>query len=192
MLLQSVYNVRRDLISGVPGPIDSARFDVEAKIVEPDPEALKKMTPEQHRMMLEPGLRERFQLKVHTEIKTLPAYELVALPEGVKIKESANGEKGNTGLGINNNRELTATNVSMESLAKALSDLVHKTVIDRAGLTGRYDFTLKWARDESPESTEEVPELFTAIREQLGLKLQSGKGPVETLVVDHVEMPTEN
>ena len=82
--------------------------------------------------------------------------------------------------------------------ANVLSDNLHRAVIDKTGLTGKYDFTLKWARDDdsvSPNAdsaTDAGPAIFTAVEEQLGLKLQPAKGPVEVLVVDHVEQPSEN
>jgi uncharacterized protein (TIGR03435 family) len=76
-LLADIYDIRQDLISGIPDPVDSARFDVEAKISEPDPVALKQMTRQQGREMLLPLLTERFQLKVHTATQTLPVYDLV-------------------------------------------------------------------------------------------------------------------
>ena len=74
-----------------------------------------------------------------------------------------------------------------------LTDVLHRTVIDKTGLTGNYDLALKWSPDDSPsEETDSDPSIFTAVQEQLGLKLQPAKGPVDTLVIDHVEMPTPN
>ncbi len=72
-LLQQVYAIKENLISGIPGPVDSARFDIEAKVADPNPATLKKMTPEQSRQMLLPLLSDRFQLKTHIEVKTLPS-----------------------------------------------------------------------------------------------------------------------
>ena len=91
------------------------------------------------------------------------------------------------------NRELTAHDIPMASLASTLEGQVHRTVIDKTGLTGSYDFTLKWSPDDgSTAQTDAAPYIFTALQEQLGLKLQPAKGPVETLIVDHAEMPSEN
>ena len=106
--------------------------------------------------------------------------------------------------------ELTVQGQPMASLARLLTGQLHRTVVDNTGLKGNYDFKLQWTRDESqspmfkgpelgppggaspapPESS--GPSIFTAIQEQLGLKLESQKGPVEILVVDHVERPSEN
>jgi len=79
----------------------------------------------------------------------------------------------------------------MESLAKSLAGQAHRTIIDKTGLTGHFDLTLQWSSDDNPDpGTDSAPGIFTAVQEQLGLKLEPAKGPVETLVVDHAEMPT--
>lgn len=197
-LLENAYNIKQDLISGIPGPLESARFDIEAKISEPDHDALKKLTPEQDRKLLLPLLAERFQLKVHTETKILPVYELVLFfPGGPKFKPSADQtQTGGGGMSVHDTRTrvgLSAHDLPMTSLAKTLAGAVHRTVIDKTGLKGNFDLTLQWSNDENPDSgAETLPGIFTAIQEQLGLRLQPAKGPVETLVVDHAAMPSEN
>jgi uncharacterized protein (TIGR03435 family) len=193
-LLENAYGIKKDLISGVTGPIASARFDVEAKIVDRDPDALKKLTGRQYGQMLLPFLVERFQLKAHTETKTLPVYELVVIKDGPKFKQSEDDMHGSgTSVhGGHDGKELTAHNLSMTSLASSLTNEVHRTVIDKTGLTGKYDLGMKWSADDGTAAADSVPSIFTALPEQLGLKLQAGKGPVETLVVDSVEMPSEN
>jgi uncharacterized protein (TIGR03435 family) len=91
------------------------------------------------------------------------------------------------------NTEMTATCVTLSDLAMNLSFPLDRTVIDKTGLTGRYDFQLRWtAEDVGAAATDAPPDLFTAMQEQLGLKLQAAKGPVKTLVLDHVEQPTDN
>jgi uncharacterized protein (TIGR03435 family) len=193
-LLENAYGIKKDLITGVTGPIESAHFDVEAKIVDRDPDALKKLTGRQYGQMLLPFLAERFRLKAHTEIKTLPVYELVVVKDGPKFKQSEDDTHGSgtSTHGDHNGRELSAHNLSMTSLASTLTNEVHRTVIDKTGLTGKYDLGLKWSTDDGAAQADSAPEIFTALQEQLGLKLQAGKGPVETLVVDSVEMPSEN
>jgi uncharacterized protein (TIGR03435 family) len=197
VLLEEIYDIKQDLISGIPGPIDSARFDILAKMSDPDREALKKLTPEQERKLLLPLLTERFQLKTHMEIKTLPVYELVALPGGPKFKPSADQTKtGGGSISVHGTRvraDLTAHDIPMTSLAKHLAGAVHRTILDKTGLKGNFDLTLQWSNDENPDSgAEQAPSIFTAVQEQLGLRLQPAKGPVETLVVDHAAMPTDN
>jgi uncharacterized protein (TIGR03435 family) len=190
-LLVDAYDIRQDLISGLTGPIDSARFDIEAKIVDPDRDALGKLTGKQRGSMLLPFLMERFQLKTHTEIKILPVYELVVIKSGPKFAHSS-GDSKDAGTDIRN-RNLTARDIPMRSLASSLAGQVHRTVIDKTGLQGNYDLALKWSDDDAPDAqTDAAPSIFTALQEQLGLKLLPAKGPVETLVVDHAEMPSEN
>ena len=137
---------------------------------------------------------ERFQLKAHTEIKTLPVYELVVIKDGPKFKQSEDDTHGSgTSIhGDHNGKELTAHNLSITSLASSLTNEVHRTVIDKTGLAGKYDLGMKWSADDGTAQADSLPSIFTALPEQLGLKLQAGKGPVETLVVDSVEMPSEN
>ena len=95
---------------------------------------------------------------------------------------------------------MTAQNVRMAEFVRLLSQQLGGTVVDKTGLTGSYDFTLQWKpaerccqqSEDTPQSDSSGPSIFTAIQEQLGLKLESQKGPVQTLVIDHVEKPSEN
>jgi uncharacterized protein (TIGR03435 family) len=218
MLIQGAYGIRADLISGAPSWADSARFDIDAKVADSDVDALKKLSPEQRRLILRPLLADRFKLKVHIETKQLPVYELVLAKGGSKLTEAtpgntyANGIKGPDGVARGGMMrvgpgQLTAQAVPMTGLANMLSQQLSRTVLDKTGLTGKYDIELYWAPDQAdpvfkgpdgslpkgdaaPDSS--GPSIFTALQEQLGLKLQSAKGPVETLVIDHVEMPSEN
>jgi uncharacterized protein (TIGR03435 family) len=201
-LLEDAYGIKEDLISGVSGPVESARFDIQAKIVDADRHA-KRLTRKQQRAMLLPFIEERFHLRAHTETRTLPVYELIVLKDGPKFKQSADDSKQSGGTSVQNNRELTAHGVSMASFASTQTNSVHRTVIDKTGLAGLYDLALKWSpddgsnqgasnRDGSNTQTDSGPSIFTAVQEQLGLKLKPAKGPVETLVVDHVEMPSAN
>ncbi len=197
-LLDLAYGIRQDLISGIPGAIEGQRFDIEAKILDPDEDAWRKTPIEQKRAVLAKMLENRFALKVYKETKTLPVYDMTVLPSGVKFKPTPEA-KSHEGSGVgenghNNNIELTVTYLSMADLARNLANDVHRTVIDKTGLPGHYDFVLKWYDDHGTDVPPDgsAPVIFTALQEQLGLKLVPGKGPVEVLVVDHVEMPTEN
>jgi uncharacterized protein (TIGR03435 family) len=219
LLIQVAYGIREDLISGGPSWAESARYNFDAKVAGPDVDALKKLNPEQRRSMLQPALADRFKLKVHSETKQLPVFELVIAKSGSKLKEAtpdatyANGIKGPDGVGragmMRMGRgQLTGQGVSIATLVNLLSQQLHQTVIDKTGLTGKYDLELTWTPDQgsepmfkgtdgSPQRADAAqdasgPSVFTAIQEQLGLKLQSTKGPVETLVIDHIEMPSEN
>lgn len=97
--------------------------------------------------------------------------------------------------------EITAGATPVSSLVFTLTSVVGRTVIDKTGLTGKYNFELKWTPEHGVQASTDngqadpensAPSIFTALQEQLGLKLQSSRGPVETLVVDHIEMPSEN
>lgn len=214
MLLQYAYGLKTDdQIVGLTGAPDSAHFDVEAKMDAETVEALKKLSKEDalagQRSMMQAMLADRFKLKVHRETKELTQYDLVIAKGGFKLKDAdpndsyANGMKGPDGtahpgmmrMGMG---ELTGQGIGMPALANFLAQRVHKQVTDKTGLTGKYDVHLKWTPDDMPAESHEAtgadsaPSLFTALQEELGLRLEPVKGPVETIVVDHVEMPTEN
>ena len=211
MLLINCYPIREDLISGLPAWTRSSRFDIEAKIVNPDREQMTKLTDGQRREMLLKILQDRFHFQAHLETKTLPVYDLIVAKGGPKFTgdgaaaadiHAAVAKSGFTHGGmLMNDGELTASAMPVSSLAYDLSGTVGRTIIDKTGLTGKYDFELKWTPERAAASGADngqtddqnsASSLFTALQEQLGLKLQSSKGPVETLVVDHVEMPSEN
>jgi len=195
------------------GAVDSAHFDVLAKLDAETVEAQKKLSKddsaEQRRQMMQAMLADRFKLKVHHETKELSMYDLVIARGGSKLKDAdpndsyANGIKGVDGkarpgmmrIGMG---EMTAQGVPVSNLANYLAQLLHKQVVDKTGLTGKYDISMKWQPDDMPAESREAtgadsaPSIFTALQEQLGLKLEAVKGPVDTIVVDHVEMPSEN
>ncbi len=203
-LLVNAYGVREGLLSGLPGWADSQRYDVTAKVTDPDIKALRSLSREQREAMLAAVLVSGFHLQAHIETKTLPVYELVLANGGPKLavsavpQDPANPDRPGLGRFNVHNGDITATGVTLSELAGNLSYPLDRTVIDKTGLTGRYDFHLQWTPDSAangaPDSgaADAPPNLFTAIQLQLGLKLQPAKGPVPTLVVDHVEQPSEN
>jgi uncharacterized protein (TIGR03435 family) len=196
-LISFAYNLRCDgQLLGLSGWADSDRFDVEARMDEDDAAAFQKLRGQQQReqaaLMLRPLLADRFKLKVHHETRVLPVYALVIAKGGFKLKESH--EPGNLdGMGMN--RGFIGVHASRIGgrVLEGLSDAAGRIVIDKTGLTGYYDITLRWTPDGSQTSDPNAPpDLFTALEEQLGLKLVSTKAPVDVLVVDHIERPTEN
>ena len=214
-LLVSAYGIREGLISGLAAWAESARYDIHAKISDYDPALTRDHTPEQSRRlfqaMLAVMLEERFHVKVHTELKTIPIYELILAKDGLKLKPSPpataltseqtsaapKADLGRGGLSFrasNSTVEINARAVTLSSLADSLSDMLDRTVSDKTGVTGEFDLHLRFTSDNAaqPPLDDAPPFLFTAIQEQLGLKLQPAKGPVDTLVLDHVEQPTEN
>jgi uncharacterized protein (TIGR03435 family) len=201
-LIAEAYGIKSDLVSNAPGWMSSLRFDVQAKVLDADDLDLQRFSDKERGPILQAMLAEKFQLKMHPETKTLAVYELVPAKGGVKVKQSAPVEgaapmplDGNYTV---HNGEIDGHGMTMVSVAATLTDVVRRKVIDKTGLTGGYDVDLKWTPEEALNGgkdsggSDAAPPIFTAVQEQLGLKLQAGKGPVETLVVDHVEKPAEN
>jgi uncharacterized protein (TIGR03435 family) len=226
MLITQGYGINDFQLSGAPEWVKSEHYDVEAKMEKSLADQLKGLTPEQSRPkrqhMLQSMLADRCKLKLHRETRELPVYALVVGKNGAKVREAkpgdayANGFQGfeghalGAGLWIMNRggpTTITSQGVALPQLVDMLSQQLGRTVLDRTGLTGKYDFTLEWKPEETapvfkgsdsgapPNATppdSSGPSLFTAIQEQLGLKLESQKGPVEILVIDHIEKPSEN
>jgi uncharacterized protein (TIGR03435 family) len=193
-LLEYAYDVKPDLIIGLSGPVDSVRFDIEAKVIPSDGSA-PKLTDPQLIAMLIPMLADRFHLKAHLEPQIKPVYDLVVAKGGPRFKLDPSERTGGSWNinGENDRKVLTVDRSSMSDLAAILSDEVHRDVIDKTALTGHADITLKWSDDvAATQGGANVISIFTAVEEQLGLKLQPSKGPVDTLVIDHVEMPQAN
>jgi uncharacterized protein (TIGR03435 family) len=160
------------------------RFEVTAKAVPETPQ-------DQLLLMLQGLLKERFRMTLHTEQREMTHYELVVGKNGPKLKESTVNALDATGAarldGIKSNR------MTMNKLAMLLSRMTRMPVLDKTGLTGYYQLDLKYANEREPVENQEGPSVFTAVQQQLGLKLESRKGPVEVLVVDHAEkVPIEN
>jgi uncharacterized protein (TIGR03435 family) len=183
-LIQRACGVKEYQIAG-PEWLKGAKFDITA--------AMPANTPRNH---VNPALREllldRFKLAFHRETKELPIYALVRTKGDPKLQPPADpdGQSGTwQGAG-----QLTGKHESMEHFAEVLSRVVDRPVIDMTGLSGAYDFKLDYAPDGSPAASDSAnASLFTALQEQLGLKLESRKGPVEMLVIDRVEkVPTAN
>lgn len=179
------YDVRDFQIIGAPGWLNSDRYDIHAK-------APTTTSEQQVRVMLQGLLGERFGLKLHHDTKELPMYSLVVLKGdskgGSKLKKSTSGVS-TLSVGID---RITDRAVTMATLANQLSTVLQRVVVDKTGLTGRYDIKLEWVL-ELEAATGDGPAIPSAIQEQLGLKLEAGKGQVEVIAIDHVErVPTEN
>lgn len=197
MLLENAFGIRPDLISGLPGWAESAHFDIVAKVVEADAPTLEKLTREQRRKMVQQLLADRFQLKTHIEVKQLPVFDMSIAKGGIKFHEVSHADPSDKqGMVTFSNTEITGYGVPVGNLVMVLERHVERNVIDKTGLTGKYDFHLKWRPEEAGSDAglddDAAPAFFTALEEQLGLKLQSSKGPVDTLVVDNIAAPSEN
>jgi uncharacterized protein (TIGR03435 family) len=183
-----------------PDWADSERYDITAKI----PQGT---TKEQFGVMLQNLLVERFKLAYHRDKKELPAYILVAGKAGSKMKVSEGPAAGGTSMRMQPGKAtMNAAGVSMTQLVDMLANQVDRPIVDGTGLTGRYDFTLEFAPEmrNMPgmpmmagggpvNEGESAPSLFTAVQEQLGLRLEPKKAMLDLIVVDRLEKtPTEN
>jgi uncharacterized protein (TIGR03435 family) len=188
-LIEYAYSVRSEQISGQPGWALSVHYDLDAKAAG---EGI--LTTAQSREMVRTLLADRFQLKVHRETQEVPVYALVAGKSGPKFKASETGATGGYSVRTTDKGlHMDAPNGTMEQLARQLSGTAGRPVQDRTGLTGHYVFTLDWfPADRVPPPDLDAPSMFEALQEQLGLRLESTKGPVEKLVIDHVDRPSEN
>lgn len=178
-LITFAYKVQRFQVSGGSGWMDSTAWDINAKCEVP-------ASYDQLRLMAQALLRDRFQLTVHRETKERSAYVLAVAKNGPRLKEVAQAGFG-VGLG---RAELRGRGASMPILASTLADRLDRPVLDQTGLEGFYEFTLQWAPDGANDPA--GPSLFTAIEEQLGLKLEPSKGTVETIVIDSAARPSAN
>jgi uncharacterized protein (TIGR03435 family) len=206
MLLAHAYRLREEQIFGLRGWALTARFDLVAKMSDTDEATLKSLTWPQRWGYLTKVLEERFHMATHADTKILPIYELMLTRGGTKLKQSppagldadasASDISQTRGNMIVTTRFLKGVAVPMSTLATALSGLVGREVIDKTGSAGLYDISLQWVPLDAPPPPAGDPDissaLFTALQEELGLKLVASKGPVQTLVVDHIEMPTAN
>ncbi len=195
-LIETAYGVRRNLIFGLPAWAENARYDISAKVLDTDPAVLHNLSPEQRHKMLQSLCEQRFGLKWHFDTRPLPDLELVIAKGGPKLQEvPADSPHGGTHT---HNYDLTATAVSIASLIDTITPQLDRPLIDKTGLTAVYSFHLKWTPDslqsssDAGESTDAAPSLYTALQEQLGLKLQPGKDPIQTLVIDSISPPSEN
>lgn len=209
LMQYEAYGIPASRILGGPKWLDSTRFDIEAKMDDAEAAQLKALDYEHRRVqaqaMFQQLLADRFQLKVHWETRELPVYALVVTKKGAKL-QPAKDTTGNTGTSSNSHGsgvQFTATGQTLAQLAESLTSAaahdLGREVIDRTGIEGKYDVSLNWTRDTGaasagPDSNtqDSGPSIFTAIQEQLGLKLEPSKGPVRVLVIDHAEMPSEN
>jgi uncharacterized protein (TIGR03435 family) len=200
-IIESAFEVRDFQIAGTPRWANSDRYNIVATSASGDPATKAGDQPVEislTRQRLRNLLSERFQFKAHYETRDLPIYVLTAAKGGPALKD---GKPSNTPAGIQKVcGQMTGMSASMSNLATYLSRELDRIVEDRSGLSGRYDFHLDWTPhpDRCPVFTIDAgnpvawPSLFTALREQLGLKLESTRGPVQVIVIDSVKKPDDN
>ncbi len=213
-LIELAYQLREPEVFGGPAWIGSDRYDVAAKAADSN------VNTEQSQVMIQRMLEDRFALKVHREKKAMPIYMLVPAKNGLKIAEAKEGScvampQGTSAPGqapkpycgriILLPNGIAGKKMTMVQLASSLSAIVGPPVIDNTGYAGYFDFQLEFSRElaaadsrppgddrlATPTDTSEAS-IFNALQEQLGMKLEATKGPVEVLVIDHVEKPDAN
>ena len=200
-LIRWAYDVDEDRLVGIPRGLESTAFDILAKI----PKDEKLIPGQTLRLMMQSLLSERFNLRVHRETRELTSYALVVDKDGPKVNFVDIGEGiGQNPFSMTNRGHLAGKKVTADMLAKVLAAQLHRPVEDATGLKKPFDFVLDWmpegadftAIQESPlalENSGNRSSIFTAIREQLGFRLNSRKSMAEVIVIDHVDkMPTAN
>ena len=231
-LILRAYDMADYQISGAPDWVSSDYYDITAKMDDSAADALAKLPPEQeivqYRLLFQRLLADRFHMKVEHETKQLPIFALVVAKGGIKFSPTKLPPAGTAGVDSSsdagqphrgtstsgNGRDSVATvyGEKLTALAEVLSrqpELEGRKAVDQTGLTGEYDFTMKWSREREANRQERGsdrgegsagvqpvddsgPSLFAALQEQLGLKLESRKGPVDTIVIVHIERPSDN
>ena len=197
-LIQFAYDLPKSQILGGPAWLDSAMFDIDAKSDASVDATLRGMPNKQARrqkqVMVQGLLADRFQLKAHQETRQLAVYALIQTKDGPKFKPSeVSGTTIDAGL---SRLHVAGSDDTLGLLARELASQTGRVVLNQTGLSGRYDLNLRWSRVDGVASdaaaADAPPDLFTAIQEQLGLKLQSTKGAVPVLVIEDVGMPSAN
>jgi uncharacterized protein (TIGR03435 family) len=195
MLVTFAYDVQDFQISGGPGWANSETYDITAK-------AAENATLPQLRAMIQTLLREQFKLAVRRETKEAPIYALVVAKGGAKIQEDTTSAQ--TMMMQRGRGKAVAQKATLAMFAHTLGMIAGRPVVDKTGLASTYKFDLSWTPDASeggppalggPDAApldSSGPSLFTALQEQLGLKLEAARGPVEFLVIEGAEKPSEN
>lgn len=219
LLLTLAYDVRDFQITGGPSWLASERYDIQARSgsasdAPASADAMRNMTDEQRktyqeqmRQRLRALLADRFQLVIHHETKEVPVYALVVAKGGPRFQEAKEGAPNNGRMRLGRG-EVNGDGVQMDFVAQVLSNQVRRPVLNRTGLKGKYDIKLTWTPDmpqgfgppgapppgvEAPPPPDpNGPTIFTAVQEQLGLKLESQKGPVDMIVIDRAEKASAN
>jgi uncharacterized protein (TIGR03435 family) len=202
-MIKLAYNMHAHQITEGPAWLDSAKYDMVGR-----PDTPGQPSRDQMKLMIQKLLADRFQLKFHIEKRELPVYAMVVLKTRTKITVSAGDPNAFPGIGFGQGPgvlSLVGRNTTLDGVANALqSNILDKPVVNQTGLTGRYDFLLKFTPDPSQVANfgglapgnaadpDAPPDIFSAFQEQLGLKLESTKAFVDVIVIEKIERPSEN
>lgn len=207
--IQAAFGLHPNSVGWVIGPdwINSARYVIHGKPPDSIEKAMQSMTVGEKRqqveLMMQSLLADRFKLKAHFETREMPVYELTVAKGGTKLKENTDPNQGQFVIGSSSARGIGVPMRVFCDLLGSVADIGGRAVIDKTGLSGAYDFSLKWTPMDAVASSgglsgtagltnADGASLFTAMEEQLGLKLVSAKAAEQVLVIDHIERPSEN
>ena len=198
-LIAYAYGLHEKQIVDGPSSLLATHLDIDGL---PDIEGHPNL--KQSRLMFQKLLFSRFKLTFHNESRELPAYAIQIAKGGPKLALTTRKPGDSTNFSYNCQAVLTVRNASVADVAKGMQEVfMDRPVVDQTGLHNRYDFDLKWTPDESQsycpsdparsrDDPNAAPDLYTAIQEQLGLRLIRTKAPIQAMVIDHVETPSEN
>ncbi len=197
-IIMTAYGLHARQITDAPAWLESEKYDITGR-----PDTPGQPNVEQMKVMLQKLLADRFQLKFHRDKKELSVYALTVLKGGPKFSKSTRDPNSLPGLFFTGPlMSLNVTNATMAEVAGVLQTILEKPVVDQTALTEKYDFVVRFTPDPGQfpgvggappvESGDEPPDLFTAIQQRLGLKLDSTKAPADVIVIDHVTKPSEN
>jgi uncharacterized protein (TIGR03435 family) len=186
--IMSAYDIGTHAVIGGPAWMTTDRWEIVARAGRPVDDDAVLMR------MLQGLLADRFKLAVHRETRSLPAYLLEVGRKGPKMKRSEPGDSDTDMQGGRGSVTLDAKKTGMDALAQIIGRRMDRPVVNHTGLAGGYNFTLHWAPDNgrTPNDDADDMSIFTAVSEQLGLRLHPARAPIEVLVIDHVERPSEN
>jgi uncharacterized protein (TIGR03435 family) len=209
-MIGPAYGVEPDQVYGLPAWVKTNRYDMQFKVAAEDIPAYGKLHGRESMRMLQAVLEDRLKLKAHLGSKEVPMYNLVIAKDGPKLHQAKDGDTYADGIKMPDGTPVGSSwatmgrgmfrgqQVTVGSLVNSLKSATGRQVVDKTGLTGKYDISLRWMPDEGPppmlngEPDTSLPSIYTVLEDQLGLKLESTKGPIKTLVIDHIELPSEN
>jgi uncharacterized protein (TIGR03435 family) len=197
-LITFAYNLQSKQVIGGPAWLESDKYDIVMK-----PDSDDQPSDQQWKTMVQKLIADRFKLSLHRDQKELSVYALTVAKGGPHLTPSEGDPNGLPGMNFGPFGKVAARNANMVNLAWHLQNTaLDRPVVDQTGITGRYDFALSWVPDEFQypdfrsgppiRSNTDGEDLFTAIQQQLGLKLEATKAKADVVVIDHVEKPSEN
>lgn len=197
-LIYFAYDIKYGYNKGGGKWVDSDRFDIDAKIDDATAQAFSNMNGRERmaqlRLMVQGLLQDRFSLVIQKQTKNMPVYALVVSKDGSKLQDAEKAAHGGWTVASSKGiTKITAKDAGLNGLVQYLMQqpAIGRQVIDETRLSGAYNYELEWTSDpNSSDSTQ--PNIFTALQEQLGLKLEPRVGPVQTVMVEHIDRPSEN